>query len=231
MKHKGQLVCSHLEKISRAALEKHQEIIKDYVKGKHGIYALFSDGRLYYVGLASDLRNRLKNHLHDHHAGTWDRFSIYLTVSSDHLRDLEALVLKIASPSGNQKPGSFCKSEDLFRSIEQAFAAKQKKEKDLLFGRKQTARKKPEGKGTVKSGQPVLAPYIKGHMKIRLMYRGNLYKAIVKSDGTIFNKGQVYNSPSMAAAAIKGRPSNGWTDWKYQNSSGEWALLDNLRKK
>jgi hypothetical protein len=35
----------------------------------------------------------------------------------------------------------------------------------------------------------------------------------------------------MAAVAIKGRASNGWVNWKYQNPSGEWVLLDTLRKK
>lgn len=38
---KGQLVCQHLENISREALEKYKEIIKEFVRGRHGIYALF----------------------------------------------------------------------------------------------------------------------------------------------------------------------------------------------
>lgn len=58
---KGQLVSQHLENVSRDALEKYQNIIKNYVRGRHGIYALFKGSRLYYVGLASNLRNRLKN--------------------------------------------------------------------------------------------------------------------------------------------------------------------------
>jgi excinuclease UvrABC nuclease subunit len=57
---KGQLVCQHLENVSREALEKYQDIIKNYVRGRHGIYALFKKTRLYYVGLASNLRNRPK---------------------------------------------------------------------------------------------------------------------------------------------------------------------------
>ena len=62
-RNKGQLVCQHLENVSREALEKYQDIIKRYVKGRHGIYALFRRNRLYYVGLATNLRNRLKIHL------------------------------------------------------------------------------------------------------------------------------------------------------------------------
>ncbi len=59
-RNKGQLVCQHLENVSREALEKYQDIIKNYVRGRHGIYALCKKTRLYYVGLASNLRNRPK---------------------------------------------------------------------------------------------------------------------------------------------------------------------------
>ena len=78
--YKGQLVCQHLEHISRDALETYQRIIKSFVKGRHGIYALYKKDKLYYVGLASNLRNRLKHHLRDRHANRWDRFSVYLTI-------------------------------------------------------------------------------------------------------------------------------------------------------
>lgn len=76
MKRKKQanLVCEFLERISRDALQKYQEIIKKYVRGRHGIYALFKKNKLYYVGLASNLRSRLRHHLRDRHAETWDSF-------------------------------------------------------------------------------------------------------------------------------------------------------------
>ena len=49
------LVFQHLENISRTAVEEYQEIIREYVRGKQGIYALYRRGKLYYVegGLAS----------------------------------------------------------------------------------------------------------------------------------------------------------------------------------
>ncbi len=90
--YKGQLVCQHLENISRDALEKYQAIIKKYVRGRHGIYALYKKDKLYYVGLASNLRNRLSRHLSDRHAETWNRFSIYLTIKDEHLKELESLL-------------------------------------------------------------------------------------------------------------------------------------------
>lgn len=41
----------HLENISRDALEKHQQIIKQYVRRRNGVYALYRKEKLYYVAL------------------------------------------------------------------------------------------------------------------------------------------------------------------------------------
>jgi hypothetical protein len=55
------LVCQHLENISRDGLDKHQD--RAFVRHRHGVYALYKRKKLYYVGLAKDLRWRLKTHL------------------------------------------------------------------------------------------------------------------------------------------------------------------------
>ena len=34
---RAQLVCQHMESISREALERHQEIIRQYVRGRQGV--------------------------------------------------------------------------------------------------------------------------------------------------------------------------------------------------
>ena len=59
MKRNAQLVCQHLENISRAALEEYQNIIRQYVRGRHGIYVLYRKGKLYYVGLATNLPGKV----------------------------------------------------------------------------------------------------------------------------------------------------------------------------
>ena len=56
------LVCQHLEGISRTALEKYHRIIREYIRRRHGIYALYRRGSLQYVGLASNLTSRLRQH-------------------------------------------------------------------------------------------------------------------------------------------------------------------------
>jgi excinuclease UvrABC nuclease subunit len=106
-KYKGQLVFQYVEKISRELLERYRQVIRDIARGKHGIYALYKDERIYYVGLASNLRQRLGHHLRDRHKKTWNRFSIYLTTSSENLKDLESLFLRIFKPKGNTKVGKF----------------------------------------------------------------------------------------------------------------------------
>ena len=65
MAKRGQLVCQQLENISGRALRKYQVIIREYIRGQNGVYALYKRDRLYYVGLARNLRGRLKQHLQD----------------------------------------------------------------------------------------------------------------------------------------------------------------------
>src|ERR1051326_1460769 len=113
MRKPAALVCQYLENISREALEKYQGVVRRYVRSRQGIYALHRGSKLYYVGLATDLHVRLKQHLDDHHAESWDRFSVYLTIGDQHLRELECLILRIVKPSGNKIKGNFANSENL----------------------------------------------------------------------------------------------------------------------
>jgi len=48
-KAKNKLVIEFLENVSRTALEEYQQIIREYIKGKNGIYALYRGNRLKYV--------------------------------------------------------------------------------------------------------------------------------------------------------------------------------------
>ena len=228
---KGQLVCQHLENISRKALVNYQKIIKEYVKGRHGVYALYRKGNLYYVGLASNLRNRLKTHLRDHHGNTWDTFSVYLVIKDSHLRELETLILKITSPKGNRQSGKFVKSQNLKPLFKKKISKAQQRElADILGLTKEKEVKKKEIK-RVKGRNPILAPYVIKKFRIRYRYKGKLYKATVRKDGTIFYNKKIYNSPSLAGRAITKRPTNGWHVWQYERAPGDWVKLDELRKR
>lgn len=227
---KGQLVSQHIEKIDRAMLKEYPAIIKEYVKGRHGVYALYSKGQLYYVGLASNLRTRLHAHLKDRHAQTWDQFSVYFTISDSHLHELETLILKIAAPKGNKQSGNFSKAQNLIPELKKTFDAAKHKE-SIKLGLKKTVKLAKPAAIAQGGRKAVLAPYVKNSFEIRYRYKGKLYKATVRKDGSILYKGIVYNSPSMAAKAITARAMNGWATWTYQRAPGDWVLLDVLRKK
>ncbi len=39
----SQLVCQQLENVSSVVLEEYQDIIKHYIRGRNGVYALYKD--------------------------------------------------------------------------------------------------------------------------------------------------------------------------------------------
>lgn len=229
---KGQLVCQHLENISRIALEKYPEIIKEFVKGRHGVYALYRKKRLNYVGLATNLRNRLKTHLKDRHAHSWDTFSAYLTIKDSHLHELESLLLRIAMPKDNKQTGKLIRSQDLKPSFKKKIKESQDAETDVILGcaRKliNIVKKKQHEKREISL---ILAPYVKSRFTIRFRYKGKLYRATVRKDGTISYKSKIFNSPSKAAESIRRGGVNGWYAWQYERAPGDWVSLNELRKK
>jgi len=231
------LVTQHLENISREALEKYQHILRGYIRNRQGIYALFRRGKLYYVGLAGNLRNRLKTHLKDRHAKSWDRFSVYLTIGDDHMKELESLLLRIVKPTGNKVKGKFAKSESLLSKLKRDLKKGYEEEtKRLLIGkpRKTAASRRPKATKPKKSKatgrRPILAAYKNLPTKLKARFKGKTYYARVRKDGTISFRGKVYNSPSLASNAFVGHASSGWHLWTYERSPGYWVRLRELKK-
>lgn len=223
---RNNFVCEHLENISRDALEQYQSVIRAYVRRRHGVYALYRRGKLYYVGLASNLKSRLKNHLKDRHGGSWDRFSIYLTIGDSHLRELEALVLRIVKPVGNVQKGKLTGSEDLRRSLKRDIKKHHAGLLQALLSGKALKPREPESD----SPQPALAAYINRPLKLRAPVKDKMHFARVLSDGRIRFAGKFYDAPSAAATACRGKGCNGWTFWEYERARGDWIRLDELRR-
>ena len=94
------LVHQHLENVSRDLLEQYPDEVRRFIGRNAGIYALYRKDKLYYVGLATALRGRLRAHVRNRHGNSWDRFSIYLTIKDQHLREMEALLLSYRQPKG-----------------------------------------------------------------------------------------------------------------------------------
>ncbi len=223
------LVCQQLENISREALGKYQNIIRQYVRRRHGVYALYRRGKLQYVGLASNLRSRLSSHLRDRHQDSWDRFSVYLTIGDTHLKELEALILRIVKPAGNKVKGKFAKCEDIRKKFARDVRQRQRNELKSLLGKgsvEEKSREKAQG-----SRKSVMANYVKSPIKLQAVFKGKILWARVRRDGLIRLRKKVYSSPSLAAAAAcKRRTCNGWTFWQYERAPGDWVSLNELRK-
>jgi hypothetical protein len=238
MTKRTQLVTQYLENVSRKALEKYQSIIREYVGRRQGIYALYRKDKLYYVGLASNLRSRLRQHLSDRHGNSWDRFSVYLTLNSSQLRELESLALRIVMPKGNKQMGKFCNADDLRRTFKRDVQKHMDIELDALIlkrrsrGKQQKNDKKAAASiRSKRTGKvPILSAYAKKPARLVAKWKGKKYKALVMKDGAIKLDGNIYNSPSVAGFSIVKHAVDGWHFWKYERGPGEWVKLDELRK-
>ena len=219
------LVHRHLENVSRSLLEKHPELVREFIGRNAGIYALFRKGKLYYVGLATALRSRLKAHVKNRHGNSWDSFSIYLTIKDQHLREIEALLLRIAKPPGARQRGKLAQSQDMRRRIAQAIRQKQKGEVSSLFGKRTSP--VVTAKVNVESDLTRLLPQ---GASVRGTLKNKVFRARVRRNGMVRFGGVSYTSLSLAAKAAIKRPTNGWWFWQIERGRGNWIRLTRIRK-
>ena len=228
------LVGGFLERISVTAFEKYHREITDLVQTQHGVYALYKNDRLYYVGLAVNLRRRIKQHLKDKHAGRWNRFSLYLVRKVDHIKEIESLLLRISDPAGNKQGGRLRKATNLEGELRRMMEKRQRAELDEIFSRRtrrpgKAARTGKRKKVAAKRGADRPLKGIVVGKRIYATYKGKDFKAVVYNNGRIKFNGQFYDSPSTAGKAAMGREVNGWTFWRVRKD-GELVKLSELRK-
>lgn len=220
------LVSQYLERISRTAIRTYQPLIRRYTKGRDGIYALYKGDKLFYVGLATNLNNRLKQHLNKQ---GWDRFSVYLTIGDSHIKELESLLLRIADPKGNKVGGRLTRSQNLKVQLKADIKHLQSDELNKVIG--YTGKPQAKRPSTENGKQGILAKYLARRTVLIGRYKGQTHKAIARSDGTIRYRGKVYSTPSMAAKAATHRPTfDGWWFWHYERAPGDWVRLKALRQ-
>jgi hypothetical protein len=233
------LVLGYLERIASRAFSEFPRQITNLVHGKHGVYALYKGDHLYYVGLATNLRTRIKQHLRDKHAGKWSRFSLYLVRKVEHIKELESMILRIADPTGNSTRGGLPGAENLWGKLHGTIREAQECQLQTIFDikSKPTAirpinRKQRSIAARTTKRNPALAQFSSHHIKqIRGRHKGQVHIARVNPDGSIQFAGKAFNSPSLAgAAAVKRKTCNGWTFWEYERAPGDWVKLDALRK-
>jgi hypothetical protein len=224
MADKHHLVIEHLENIGAEVFERFAPVITRFVDRRNGIYALYKGEALYYVGLASNLKGRVKQHLSDRHAHKWDRFSVYLTQGDRYMRELESLLLRITPTKGNRVKGKLAGSRDLKRELQQNIKELQRMELSGLLGNKHAAAK-PKQKAPKKD---TALPMAERLVFLKREYKGKLYRATWRRDGTVKLNGALYDSLSAAGRAVTKRGTNGWSFWMARNEEGEWVKLNAL---
>jgi hypothetical protein len=227
MKKSHGLVLEHFEHISATVFEVYQHIIRDFIRGRHGVYALYRGDRLYYVGLASNMRNRLKSHLKDRHTGLWNRFSIYLVADNSYMKDLESLLLRVVRPTGNRVKGKLRGSRDLRRELVNGVKSYQATQLSDMLGR---APRVKVTKHAIRDGELPLKGVFSRSRLIRSEYKDKRVTGRIRADGHLSVRGNLFDSPSAAARFITKKPCNGWAFWLYKHGTGDWRRLRTLRK-
>ncbi len=215
------LVTQRLERVSKDVFRKHFELITDLVGNSPGIYALYDENELYYVGKSIDLKKRVKQHLKDRHYASWTHFSLYLVRKSEHIHEIESLLIRIANPGGNRVIPKGKSSGPMLQQLKKMVKQKQQEEFEAMFGSRKRKKKKT-GAATKRTLEGLVAR----RTPLYRVYKGKEYKAFLLANGTIRYKNKTYDSPSGAAMAIVDRGQvNGWYFWYIKNASGDWVKL------
>jgi Restriction Enzyme Adenine Methylase Associated/Protein of unknown function (DUF2924) len=222
------LVFAHLERVSKDLLVQHPDIVRNLIGKNAGVYALYRKNKLYYVGLASALRNRLTAHGKNRHGNSWDHFSVYLTIRDQHLREIEALLLRITRPPGAKQTGKLAQSRDMKRQIMRAIRSKHAEHISSLFDWRR-AREDDETPKKVR-GESDLLRLLPMGAKLLADYKGKTFRARARRDGTVRYRGATYESLSHAGKAVVRRPVNGWWFWKIERGKGNWVRLTKIRR-
>ena len=234
-KHKTRaIVAGYVEKVSAQIFDRYQKEITDMIRGHQGLYALYKKDKLYYVGLARNLKSRIRHHLKDRHQGEWTHFSLYVIKRAGHIKELESLLLRIAYPAGNAIKGKLKSSMNLLPILRKRVANKSREEIETIFEGVSSSETKKEKKGKItgESNRP-LKGLFRAYQRIYCSYKGEKYRAKVLSSGAIkmIPSGKLFNSPSLAGIAItKKKTMNGWRFWKYKDKNGKLVYIDKLRK-
>ena len=228
-KQDSMILTGKLEKMSKKIFsgKEYKKIINKRIGNRSGVYALYDDKELYYVGRASDLATRVNDHLKNKHSALWTHFSVYFTEAKN---DLEAVIIAIAKPKGNTtKPKLKLKEEKKLKTlINQDIQKSQKEERELLgLEKKQHPSKKKSKK------RPNLKNYFEKSKPLMKTYKGKTYKATLLKSGKIKYKNKIYNSPSSVARVIVSKYSpksqiNGWNFWSVKNNDNNWVKLADL---
>ena len=237
---RSQIITQKLEYISRNIFEKYKTKIIQHIENQPGVYALYDQQELYYVGRASDLVKRVNRHLKDQHSALWTHFSLYLTKKIQYINDIEAVVIAIAEPKGNKiKPELGGEEKKLKNILKTSIKEKYQEELKELDGRKSGHLKKTNTNQNRQSGKkprkitPCLKNYFTSNRRLIKTYKGKTYKATLLTSGKIKYNKKIYSSINQSAIDIVKKISGrnhmqGSTFWFVKNNENKWVKLNEL---
>jgi len=215
------------QKVRAGIFDNYSRIISEIIEKQQGLYALYRKDKLHYVGLARNLKGRIKNHLNDHHKGKWTHFSLYIISHPEHTKELESLLLRIAYPAGNKVMGKLRRSANMLPSLKRKTKAAAIDEWKRIFERSSRRGKKA---GKFRKLNNHLKKRTKGKYPAKGLvekwttiwaeYKGKKYRARLSPTGWIRFNGKGYPSPTAAAKKLVDTPTcNGW--WLWQIKQGD----------
>ncbi|NQT23327.1 MAG: DUF2924 domain-containing protein [Candidatus Omnitrophica bacterium] len=224
---KKSIIIHHLENVSKEVFKKHAELITKLIGRCPGVYALYDDMGLYYVGRSTNLKGRVKHHLKDRHAASWTHFSLYLLRNEEHVGEIESLLIRIAGPRGNKSRPKGKSNDAMLKELKQMIKIKYREELDSMFGIK-TMVVNSKGKRR-RQKQIGLEGLVSRKTKLFRTYKEKEYNAVLTSDGKIRYNGKVYTNPSAPGKAIVKHGCNGWKFWYLKDENHDIISLDDLR--
>jgi hypothetical protein len=228
-------VTGYLEKVSSSIFDRHSRIIAEMIQRQQGLYALYRKEKLYYVGLARNLKSRVNQHVRDKHAGKWTHFSLYIIRHPEHIKELESLLLRIAYPAGNTVKGKLRRSANMLPSLKRKTKAaaieEWKRNFELASRDKRAARTRPQAVAwrTMKGERPCKGLFPRT-VRLYAPYKGEVYRALLRRSGSIRLDGKTYDSPSAAGSVARGgKHTNGWVFWRVKQGE-KLVRLKEFRK-
>ena len=109
----GSLVKGYLEKKDRKGFELLLPRYKEVIGDSSGIYALYKDKKIYYVGITENLLWRVGRHTKDKHKNRWNKVSFFVIDKHRYSKDIETVILRISGPRGNGTRGKLEKHYEL----------------------------------------------------------------------------------------------------------------------
>lgn len=191
------MISYHLYKAPIEVLQEYEKVLSDKIGDKGGIYILHKGTQIYYIGKATQLRKRLKQHFSDKHKNKWNSFSLYVVDNNDFLDSLERMLVTLIRPCGNS---TLFKIEARFkRELAKEIQILQKQHIKELFADIWHSRKHPSTK------------------KISRIYKSKTYTATLNTNGTVLYNKKIYPSLTAVAKLITGaRNISGPKFWKLK---------------